>query len=489
MTFDSLPLADTIQRSLQRLSLVHPTPIQHEAIPPALDGRDILASAQTGSGKTAAFVLPILQRLATVPGKTGPGAMRVLVLVPTRELALQVADVFSKCGNGLSINVHLIYGGVGQNPQIAALAKGPEVIVATPGRLVDLYQQGKVNFNKVEMLVLDEVDRMLDMGFIRDVSKIISLTPSDRQTFCFSATITRELEPIVDKFLNNPVRIMLQSGSGTAEQVDHRLCYTLQANKFALLQHLLSHERDLQSSKTLIFTGTKHGANRLVQRLSKAGLRADAMHGNKSQNAREQALNRFRNQSDAILVATDVAARGIDVKEIGLVINYDLPKEGDSYVHRVGRTARAGATGRALSFVSEHDTTQLRSIERFIRKPIPVMDDHPFHMSEQVIPANEKPRSKVQPSQNSRRSRPNRDPRPNVNPRSTRSQIAQRPKRSRQHVEPTVSANAWELEARSESRSAPKSRTQNSWKPKNKAPKATAPQEGFFQRFRKKWSS
>jgi ATP-dependent RNA helicase RhlE len=378
MTFQDLPLAATIQSALAEQGLVNPTPIQTDAIPPALAGRDILASAQTGSGKTAAFVLPMLEKLQASNRRPGRGAMQALVLVPTRELALQVCDVFRKCGKNLNLSIQMIYGGVGQKPQIDALSRGTDVVVATPGRLLDLHQQGQVRMDEVSMLVLDEVDRMLDMGFIRDVRKIIGMTPRNRQTLCFSATITRELEPVVATFLHDPVRVLLQSGSGTAEQVDHRLCHTFHAQKFELLTHLISSCSTDAPPRTLVFTATKHGANRLVQRLEKSNFQADAMHGNKSQNARERALERFRNSPGGILVATDVAARGIDVKDVDLVINFDLPKEGDSYVHRVGRTARAGKKGKAYSLVSENDAPLVKGIERFLRQTIPVHEEHPY---------------------------------------------------------------------------------------------------------------
>ena len=379
MTFDDLPLAAALKDSLRARKLVQPTPVQRDAIPPALQSKDVLACAQTGSGKTAAFVLPILQRLIEDPGAAPERAMRNLVLVPTRELAVQVAEVFGQLGASEGIMVQCVYGGVSQRRQVHGLSAGPEVVVATPGRLLDLMAQRHVDLSQVECLVLDEVDRMLDMGFVRDVRKIVAALPAKRQNLAFSATLAPGVENILAQFMVNPVRVMTDRVSTTASEVDHRICRVRSSQKLDLLQHLLQlHAGSNGEIKTLVFTATKHGADRLAKKLNGLNIGATAIHGNKSQNARERALNQFRKDPGGTLVATDVAARGLDVKGIDLVINYDLPKEGDSYVHRVGRTARAGATGRAYSFVSEGDDSLLRGIERFIRQQIPLVNDHPF---------------------------------------------------------------------------------------------------------------
>ena len=380
MSFEKLLLAEPISRALQEKNYTSPTPIQREAIPVILRGSDVVGCAQTGSGKTAAFALPILHHICSKPVELKPKQFRTLVLAPTRELSIQVANNFSLYGKYLNLKVEVICGGMPMNEQIRRLMQGPDVVVATPGRLLDLYQQGKIDFHRVDHLVLDEVDRMLDMGFVPDVKRIIKQIPTTRQTLCFSATLTPTIASLVASITRDPVHIAVDTVGQTAENVDDRVCFIRNQDKFELLYHLLeSEKRNEKASKTLIFTSTKQGADHLVDRLRERGIRAAAMHGDKAQRIREKVLEMFKVGTSPIMVATDVAARGIDVKNIEWVINYDLPKESDSYVHRVGRTARAGASGCAVSLCAEFDLTVLRAIELHLRKSITVWEDQPYH--------------------------------------------------------------------------------------------------------------
>ncbi len=379
-SFEALPLAAPLQRALHENNYTTPSPIQAQAIPPVLEGRDLLGAAQTGTGKTAAFSLPILHQFATNPKRMKRGQMRALVLTPTRELAIQVSDSFSKYGKHVRFFQSIVYGGVGQHPQVKSLARGSDVLVATPGRLLDLFEQGYVDFSAVEFFVLDEADRMLDMGFIHDMRRIIREIPNIRQTLFFSATMAPAVRQLAESILHNPVGVSITPEATTAEKVEQRLCLVDGKDKLPLLADLIRDElvrnRD---NLTLVFSRTKHGANKLATQLSKFGIRADAIHGNKSQTARQRALEGFRNGNIQVLVATDVAARGIDVKNISLVINYDLPEEAEAYVHRIGRTARAGESGLAISFVSDDEFGLLNAIERKIRQAIPVMSEQAFH--------------------------------------------------------------------------------------------------------------
>lgn len=369
MRFTELHLIEPLLRAVHEEGYVTPTPIQEQSIPHVLSGKDLLGCAQTGTGKTAAFALPILQRLHAQP-VPHVRPIRVLVLAPTRELATQIGDSFRAYGRHLPFRHTVIYGGVGQNPQVQALRHGVDIVVATPGRLLDLMQQGFVKLGHVEVLVLDEADRMLDMGFIHDVRRIVSAVPRKRQTLFFSATMPRDIQQLAHDILVHPVRVEVTPTATTVEKIAQSICFVDKGEKFTLLQKLL---RDPAIERALVFTRTKHGANKLARQLEKVGVRSDAIHGNKAQTARERALKDFSKGRVRVLVATDIAARGIDVEGITHVFNYDLPNVPDSYVHRIGRTARAGASGAAIAFCSPEERGELSDIEKLIRMRIPVM--------------------------------------------------------------------------------------------------------------------
>ena len=381
--FEGLALAEPLQRALREKNYTQPTPIQEQAIPLLLEGRDLLGSAQTGTGKTAAFALPILHRLHITRRRAPQHGMRALVLTPTRELAAQVAQSFEVYGRYTKARHALVYGGVKQGPQVHALRKGVDVLIATPGRLLDLYQQGHVDFSYVESFVLDEADRMLDMGFIHDIRKIVAELPQSRQSLFFSATFSSAITRLAGEILNDPAEVRIAPQTHTAERVNHRLCFVDRDDKPSLLDSLLAVEGEKPGRNlTLVFSRTKHGADRIAKRLAREGARAVAIHGNKSQGARSRALESFRSGKCPVLVATDVAARGIDVKDVTLVVNYDMPVEPEAYVHRIGRTARGGAEGQALSFCTGEDLKELRAIERLIKQEVEVYADHDFHRSE-----------------------------------------------------------------------------------------------------------
>ncbi len=392
------------------------TPIQAKAIGPVLAGHDLLACAQTGTGKTAAFALPILQMLAEAPptAPRGQRPIRALILSPTRELASQIAESFTVLGRHLSLTNCVIFGGVGVSPQVDRLRRGVDILVATPGRLIDLANQGALSLAKIEFFVLDEADRMLDMGFIHDVRRIIKLLPQRRQSLFFSATVPDEIQKLANAILTNPTFVAVTPPATTAERIDQSVFFVDRSQKRALLAHLL---QDPAITRTLVFTRTKHLANRLTEQLDKDGIRAEAIHGNKSQSARERALANFRAGTTPVLVATDIAARGIDVAGVSHVINYDLPNEPESYVHRIGRTARAGAAGIALSFCDADEMGFLRDIEKTIRQPIPVIAEHPFSVGAPVPPPPgtkipKPPARKPQPrAQQQRARRPQATPR------------------------------------------------------------------------------
>ena len=353
-----------------------PTPIQLQAIPPVLAGRDLLGCAQTGTGKTAAFALPILQRLAkTVAPVKGKRPMRALVLSPTRELASQIADSFRTYGRHLRLTVDVIFGGVGATPQIERLRRGADILVATPGRLLDLANQGHVDLKSIEIFVLDEADRMLDMGFIHDVKRVLKLLPAQRQSLFFSATVPDDIQSLAGSILKNPVKVAVTPQATTAERIRQSVYFVDKAQKRPLLAHVL---KDPAIIRALVFTRTKHLANRLTEQLARDGVVAEAIHGNKSQGARERALANFRAGTTPVLIATDIAARGIDVDGVSHVINFELPNIPESYVHRIGRTARAGAEGIAISFCDPEERGFLRDIENTIRMKVPVVADHPF---------------------------------------------------------------------------------------------------------------
>jgi ATP-dependent RNA helicase RhlE len=374
-SFDSLGLIDPLRRAVLGAGYETPTPIQTQAIPHLLAGRDLLGCAQTGTGKTAAFALPILERLARTPRAPDRRGPRVLVLAPTRELALQIGDSFRDYGRHLPFRSATVFGGVGQGPQVEALRKNAEVIVATPGRLLDLIGQGHAKFDALETLVLDEADRMLDMGFIDPIRRIIAVLPRRRQTLMFSATMPPEIKKLAQAILVNPVELSVAPVATTADGIVQWVLHVDRGNKRALLSEVL---RDPAMKRVLVFTRTKHGANRVAEQLDRTGVSSAAIHGNKSQGARQRALNDFKQGNIRVLGATDIAARGVDVDGITHVINFELPNEPESYVHRIGRTARAGASGVALSFCDAEERGLLRDIERLTRIPVKVVDNHPY---------------------------------------------------------------------------------------------------------------
>ncbi len=380
-TFEDLGLAESLLRAIAEQGYQSPSPVQAQAIPPVLDGKDVMAAAQTGTGKTAAFTLPMLQRLSR--GRSARGQhCRALVLTPTRELAAQVHDNVLKYSHFLRMRSTCVFGGVSIKPQISRLGRGVDVLVATPGRLLDLYNQGAVKFEDLEMLVLDEADRMLDMGFIHDIRRIISLVPQARQTLMFSATFSSQIRQLAAGYQKDPVQVEVASPNATADTVNQWVYPVDKRRKPALLTQLV---RDNRWHQVLVFTRTKHGANRLAQQLEKDGISAAAIHGNKSQNARTRALEAFKRGRVQALVATDIAARGIDIAQLPQVVNFDLPNVAEDYVHRIGRTGRAGAAGRAYSLVSADEIDHLRGIERLIRRKLP-REEVPGFEPDHVVP-------------------------------------------------------------------------------------------------------
>jgi ATP-dependent RNA helicase RhlE len=376
-SFSSLGLSASVQTAVAAEGYTIPTPIQMQAIPHLLAGRDLLGIAQTGTGKTAAFALPIIERLLKNRLRANPRHARALILSPTRELAQQISDSFATYGRGMGLSRVTITGGVGMRPQIVALTRGVDIVVATPGRLLDHMNQGHIRLDAVEVFVLDEADRMLDMGFVRDVKKITAKLPAQRQTLLFSATMPESVEGLAASILNKPERVEVVPPSTTVERIDQKVMFVSRDDKRRLLEKLL---KDKGVTRTIVFTRTKHGANRIAEQLERSGFAADAIHGNKSQGARQKALSRFRSGEVQTLVATDIAARGIDVDGISHVINFDLPNEPESYVHRIGRTARAGADGIALSFCGADEVGFLKSIEKLIGQKVEVDTEHPFHV-------------------------------------------------------------------------------------------------------------
>lgn len=365
-----------IRKALESEGYVTPTPIQVECIPPLLKGRDILGTAQTGTGKTAAFALPTLQYLSQNSAPRKPGTPRALILAPTRELAAQIAESFSVYGQFLAVRTVIVFGGVKQGSQVTNLKKGVDVLVATPGRLLDLIGQGYIHLNKVEIFILDEVDRMLDMGFIPDIRRILTKIPRDRQTMFFSATMAGNMKPLADSMLTDPVEVRIAPEKPAVDTVDQKVFYVSKYDKDDLLVSILA---DPSVSKAIVFTQMKHTANKVAVKLSKGGIKGTAIHGNKSQNARTRSLEGFKSNRYNVLVATDVAARGLDVDAVSHVINYDLPAEAETYIHRIGRTARAGAAGDAISFCCRGDNGSLRDIEKLLGKSVPVHTEHPYH--------------------------------------------------------------------------------------------------------------
>jgi ATP-dependent RNA helicase RhlE len=389
LTFVSLGVAEPILRALAAENYTHPTPIQAKAVPALLEGRDLLGIAQTGTGKTAAFGLPLLQKLSVGHVPPGPKQARALILAPTRELAVQIEQSLRTYGRFLNLKLAVILGGVSQNNQVRAMARGVDILVATPGRLLDLVQQKHVRLDAVESFIVDEADRMLDMGFIRDVRKLVALLPKKRQSMLFSATMPDDIAKLAHEMLNQPQRIEIAPQGRTADRVTQKLYFVPMPQKRQLLSELL---KDVSLNRVIVFTRTKHGANRVAEHLSRTGVVAEAIHGNKSQNARQRALEMFRDGTARVLVATDIAARGIDIDNISHVVNFELPNEPESYVHRIGRTARAGTEGVAISFCDASERNYLRDIERLIRMKIEVVAHDLPELTEEQRRQMEEPR-------------------------------------------------------------------------------------------------
>jgi ATP-dependent RNA helicase RhlE len=380
LLFSELGLIEPLQKAVAHEGYKIPTPIQEQAIPVVLAGRDILGCAQTGTGKTASFVLPLLQRLHEQKQADGIKGhpLKALILTPTRELATQIHESIENYGRFLNLKSVVIFGGVSQSRQVSDLRRGCDFIVATPGRLMDLMNQNYIVLNGIEYLVLDEADRMLDMGFVHEVKRIIARIPKKRQTLFFSATMPPAIQSLVQVLLTNPVSITVTPEATTAELVDQKLYYVQKSEKRALLHHILKHS---PRESVLVFTRTKHGADRVARDLNHAGFQATAIHGDKTQQARERSLQGFKDGKMHVLVATDIAARGIDIDELALVVNFDLPNIPESYVHRIGRTGRAGAFGKAISFCDFEEKIYLRDIQKFIGQTVPVESNHPYHVA------------------------------------------------------------------------------------------------------------
>ena len=376
MTFEELGIIAPILKALENEGYKEPTPIQAQAIPILLRNKDLLGCAQTGTGKTAAFAIPILQQIyQNRNNNNNVRKIRALIVTPTRELAIQIGESFTTYGRYTGIRNTVVFGGVKQASQVQALRNGVDILVATPGRLLDLIGQKHISLKNVEYSVLDEADHMLDMGFIHDIRKIVNLLPEKRQSQFFSATMPPEIISLSKKILGNPEKVTVQPEQATAEKVEQALYYVSKKSKIKLLIHILKMNKE---GSVLVFSKTKHGANKIVKKLEQIGFSADAIHGNKSQNARQRALGKFKEGSIRILVATDIAARGIDVDDLALVVNYDLPKVSETYIHRIGRTGRANATGMAISFCDMEERVYLKKIQKLIGQKIPVIEDNPF---------------------------------------------------------------------------------------------------------------
>ncbi len=374
MNFTDLQLIDTIAKALKEEGYTQPTPIQQKSIPHILEGRDLLGTAQTGTGKTAAFAIPILQNLALKNTKNNN--IKVLILTPTRELAIQIDESFKSYGRHLRLRNLVVFGGVKQGAQETALKRGVDILVATPGRLLDFISQGIISLKHLEVFVLDEADRMLDMGFVHDVKRIIKLLPPKRQTLFFSATFPEEINKLANSMLTNPVKVEVAPVSATADTIQQKVYFVEKDDKLDLLTHIL--QKDIKES-VLVFSRTKHGADKIARKLQSHKISAEAIHGNKSQNQRQNALSNFKSGKTRILVATDIAARGIDIDELKYVVNFELSDVSETYVHRIGRTGRAGAEGSSISFVDGLDLLNLKNTEKLIGKKIPVEREHPFH--------------------------------------------------------------------------------------------------------------
>jgi len=406
MTFNDLKLYNNIQQALEEEGYTNPTPIQEQAIPEILAGQDLVACAQTGTGKTGAFAIPILNLIHRIVGSAKKAKhIRTLVVTPTRELAIQIDESFKTYGKYTNVKSLVIFGGVNQMSQVNELKNGIDVLIATPGRLLDLHKQGFIDLNHMHHLVLDEADQMLDMGFINDVKKIIKLTPSDRQTLLFSATMPLAIRELADTFLTRPKYISVTPISSTAENVSQKVYFVNKDNKRLLLKQLIIQE---SLSNALVFTRTKHGADNIVKVLKKASIKAEAIHGDKSQNARQRVLEQFKNKEIDILVATDIAARGIDIEQLPFVINFDIPNISETYVHRIGRTGRAGNSGLAISFCGKDEKAYWLDIEKLIRMKVKVVTEHDYTWKDEEINPEAKPdlrnKNKMNPNSNSRKS-------------------------------------------------------------------------------------
>ncbi|MGO5067049.1 DEAD/DEAH box helicase [Clostridium sp. LCP25S3_F8] len=403
MLFENLEIIKPIQKALKEEGYKETTPIQEKSIPYVLDGKDLVGCAQTGTGKTAAFAVPVLQNLSkNKKANKNPRPIRALVLAPTRELAIQIGDSFECYGKYINLKSAVIFGGVSQNPQTKALREGVDILIATPGRMLDLFNQKYIDLHNIECFVLDEADRMLDMGMIHDVKKIISKLPKSRQNLLFSATMPSEITKLVDSIVKDPIRVEVTPVSSTVDTITQEVYYVRKKQKKSLLKHLL---KDTSIESALVFSTTKRGANMIAKDLVEAGIEAEAIHGNKSQNARQRALNNFKEGKIRVLVATDIAARGIDVNELSHVFNYNLPDIPETYVHRIGRTGRAGAKGVAISFCDIEEIKSLKAIEKLIHKEIPVVEDHPYkmkHINEDEV-NKEKPKNNFNKKSSSKR--------------------------------------------------------------------------------------
>lgn len=400
MLFKELELIEPILKALETEGYTNPTPIQEQAIPSALAGKDVLGCAQTGTGKTAAFSIPILQLVcqSQLNGNFTRG-IKALILTPTRELAIQIDESIAAYGKNLRISHEVIFGGVSQHHQVISLKKGVDILTATPGRLLDLMQQGFVHLKDIRFFVLDEADRMLDMGFINDVKKVVAKLPEKKQTLFFSATMPDEIEKLANTLLKNPVTIAVTPVSSTVEKIEQAIYFVEKENKKNLLQDLL---QDSSIKSALVFTRTKHGADKVVKNLVKQGITSEAIHGNKSQNARQRALTNFKNGNTRILVATDIAARGIDVDGLSHVFNYELPNVPETYVHRIGRTGRAGENGMAISFCDSEERAYLKDIQKLIKIELPVVSNHEYHSATPIKASSNQPEKIKKPAPRNR---------------------------------------------------------------------------------------
>ncbi len=402
MSFNNLQLIEPVLKALVHEGYTTPTPIQQQAIPAILEQKDLLGCAQTGTGKTAAFAIPILQLMHQQQQQTPKGRrnIKALILTPTRELAIQIEESFNAYGKYLDLKHLVIFGGVNQFSQVNALRRGIDILVATPGRLLDLMNQGHISLRDINFFVLDEADRMLDMGFVHDVKRVIAKLPSKRQTLFFSATMPPEIQQLANVLLTNPVKVAVTPVSSTAEMIQQCVYFVDKQNKNALLKDILA---DADIKTVLVFARTKHGADKVAKELNRSNIRAEAIHGNKSQNARQSALHNFKTRQTRVLVATDIAARGIDIDELTHVVNYDLPNIPETYVHRIGRTGRAGASGIAISFCDHEEKAYLKDIQKVISKTIPVVEEHPYVLTnnvQQVQRPSQRPSFQKRPNSN-----------------------------------------------------------------------------------------